>query len=256
MPLRNAAKLGYPFELALKSLRLLVDELVVLVDPASEDDTLARVKALSPDVLVESVWDMTNHRGHTNCEITIQTQKALDACTGDWVFSLQADEILHEDKIRLLRVRGEYADRDASISAVSLPRLYFYQSLKTIRQDWTQYLVRFFKRGLWKPDIDGAMKFEPVTFGNDQVEGSEECPIFHYSRVGNPQIIANRVRNLDHFFHAPERIADEAEPYNFSEMRKLDTYVKGTRIEVDPDASLVNFPLEGHPKGVREWFGQ
>jgi hypothetical protein len=253
MILRNAVKLGYPFDLAIRSLRPLCDEVIILVDPNSEDDTLDRVLNLNPDVIVESPWDMTNHKGHTNCEISLQTETVCNEASGDWVFSLQADEVLHEGEVPRLRTAALEA-QSRGVSGLELVRLYFYGSLSQYRTDWTIPMVRFFKRGAWKPDVDGAMRFDPCTPYERKHMVPDAC-IYHYSRVGDPQMIAERVRNLDGFFHEPERIEQGAvQPYDFSSLRKLDTYVIGSTPVEEGRASLADFPLEGHPKGVVERF--
>lgn len=252
MPLRNAVKLGYPFRVAIRSLRPLCDEVVVLVDPTSEDDTLEQVRALGVDRIVESVWDMNNHQGHTNCEISVQTQKVCEAASGDWIMSLQADEVLHEDSAAELRAHIARAE-GSSVTGIEMSRLYFYGSLEQYRVDWTLWLLRLFKRGLWKPDVDGAMRFDPI----DRSHLSMRVPndLFHYSRVGNARQIADRVRNLDSFFHAPEKIATgDLPPYDFDTLRKLDTYVVGTSPEVDPGAQLAPYRLEEHPRAALEYF--
>lgn len=263
IPLRNAVKLGYPFELAIRSLGLLCDEVIILIDPTCHDGTEAKVHeanlhsvvdggALRDWKIIESVWDMSNHYGHTNCEISIQTAKALGHATGDWVLSLQADEVLHEDEIAPLRKVIEIAD-EKGISGIELQRLYFYGSLEKLREDWTLWMVRLFKRGCWKPDVDGAMRFDPI--GSQIRMRTEAARIFHYSRVGDPKQIADRVRNLDRFFHAPEKVqAGEVQPYDFATLRKLDTYVIGHEVESDPTAQLDGFPIERHPKAAREYF--
>jgi len=249
MVLRNVVKLDYPFELAIKSLQALCDEVVVLVDPTSEDETIARIRKLSPDRIVESAWDMSNHNGHTNCEISVQTKKACAAATGDWIFSLQADEVLHEAEREATIGAVRRAD-GAGITGLELERLYFYGSLSQYRADWTIWLLRLFKRGHWQPDVDGAMRFDPC--GPNKFRGSIAPKIYHYSRVGDPQTIANRVRNLDTFFHAPSRVAPAAKPYDFTTLRKLDTYVVDRRVEIDPAARLLSFPRTKHPKIVLE----
>lgn len=285
IPLRNAVKLGYPFELAIRSMALLCDEIVVLVDPAGEDDTLRSILAIGQDLdgwdmiwngrdgrrigrllcfdppstgklvqVVCSSWDMTNHHGHTNCEISVQTAKALEHATGDWVLSLQADEVLHEAEIEPLRKVIEIADLKG-ITGIELQRLYFYGSLEKVREDWTLWLLRLFKRGCWKPDVDGAMRFDPT--GSQVRMRTDAARMFHYSRIGDPQQIADRVRNLDRFFHAPEKVKDgELPPYDFSELRKLDTYVVGHEAETDSAARLVTFPIERHPQAAIEYFKQ
>lgn len=254
MPLRNAVKLGYPFELAIKSLRPLCDEVVILVDPMSEDDTFERVKRVLADRvhIVLSVWDMNNHRGHTNCEISVQTAKVIEHVSGDWIMSLQADEVLHERDAEGLREEVELAERNG-VTGIELQRLYFYGSLSKIRADWTQWLLRLFKRGCWKPDVDGAMRFDPV---GEQCRVRALAAIYHYSRVGDPQVIAERVRNLDGFFHEPQKVEQGAiRPYDFSQLRELDTYVIGSEGTVAKRGSLVNFDVDWHPAGVKEHFG-
>lgn len=255
LPLRNAIKLGYPFGLAIGSLRTLCDEVVVLVDPSSEDGTFDAVRKLCSmnvvDKVVESIWNMDNHDGHRNCEISVQTQRACDAATGDWVFSLQADEVLHENNIGAIRYAAQVAD-DSGASGVEMQRLYFYGSLAQYREDWTIWLLRFFKRGRWKPDVDGAMRFDPIEPREQRIRIPQH--IYHYSRVGDPRQIAERVRNLDLFFHSPERVAaGEVPPYDFSSTRKLDTYVIGHAAEA-ADARLLSFRVEDHPRAVREFF--
>lgn len=252
MPLRNAVRLGYPFEIAIRSLRLLCNEVVVLADPTSEDDTLARVRALAPDHVVESAWDMQNHNGHANCEITVQTRKAIEATTGDWIFSLQADEVIHECEVAQIRREIEDADQ-REITGIEFLRLYFYGALTQVRSDWTIDMVRLFKRSHWQPDVDGAMRFDPCNPGERRL--SSAARIYHYSRIGDPRLVAERVRNLDRLFHAPEKVRSGNLPvYDFGTLRRLDTYVIDAPMEVAEDARLIPFPIEQHPRAVREHF--
>lgn len=252
IPLRNAVKLEYPFQLAIKSLQLLCDEVVVLVDPTSEDSTLDQVRALRPHKLVESVWDMSNHKGFGSSEIAKQTAIACANATGDWIFSLQADEVLHEYDIVPLR---EAVAKSKAYTAMSLTRLYFYGSLEKYRDNWTVPCLRLFKRGCWEPDrYSGAMQFVPSR------EGEQSCEIapriYHYSRVGSPEAIARRVRNLDTFYHDPANVKTEEEvgSYRFDELRKLDTYVVDHKTEADESATLLPFSLADHPAAVLEYY--
>lgn len=254
LPLRNGVKLNYPFEIAIRSLQLVCDEVVVLVDPTSEDDSVARVRALSPDVLVESTWDTSNHNGKMHGEVAIQTATALAHASGDWVISLQADEVLHEKEVDVVRAGITWAET-LGITALELVRLYFFGSLTQYRDNWTVPLPRLFKRGCWEPDPrSGAMYFVPV-IGERRPMPRIDAKIYHYSRVGDPQAIARRVRNLDLLYHLPNRVASEANtpPYTF-ELRKLDTYVIDHQAEADETARLLSFPLDGHPAGVLEYF--
>jgi len=256
MPLRNAVKLEYPFEAAIASLRPLCDEVVVLVDPTSTDDTVARVRALKPDVLVESAWDTENHDGHRRGEVAVQTAVALDAASGDWVLSLQADEMLHEGGAAAARTAAEDAGA-RNVTAFCLRRWYFFGSLDIYRDNWTVWLPRFFRRNRWRPDPhSGAMYFLPEEAAVDRSEQLDGVSIYHYSRIGDPAAVARRVRNLDTLYHHPSTVASESEvkPYEFSP-RKLDTYVIGAPAEADDAAHLLPFPIEKHPAAARRLFG-
>ena len=254
LPLRNGVALGYPFELAIRSLRDLCDEVIVGVDPTSDDDTLTRVRGLGiVDRVVESVWDMGNHDGHRNCEISVQTQRLIDVAEGDWIFSLQGDELLHEDEVWRLRDAARICEA-SGVSAVELLRLYFFGGLDRIRSDWTLWMVRFFRRGSWRPDVDGAMRFDPI--GDSMRARITSAHIWHYSRIGDPQLIAERVRNLDQFFHAPGAIeSGPLPPYDFSRTMALDSYVLGREGGGEAEGVLQYFDSRRHPKGIEEAFG-
>ena len=252
LPLRCGVQLGYPFELAIRSLRPLCDEVVVLVDPESNDGTIERVAALGPDVLLESRWNLDNHDGLSD-EIALQTARAIEAASGDWVLSLQADEVLHEREAAQTRLDVAWAEREG-VTALKMVRWYFFGSLERYRSNWTVPLPRLVKRGAWRPDpASGAMYFVPC---GEQRAADTAGAIYHYSRIGDPLAIAKRVRNLDTFYHAPERLLspDEVPPYTF-ELRKLDTYVRGHQAEPDGEAELLPFPLERHPAAALEHFG-
>jgi hypothetical protein len=258
LPLRNGVSLGYPFDLAIRSLQRLCDEVVVSVDPTGDDGTAECVAALGVDRVIESRWDMSNYhdfgeRPGVRHEIARQTEIVVDAARGDWIFSLQADEMIHECEIPTIRAAIEEAER-GGVTGLETKRLYFYGSLASYRAGWTLPLVRLFRAYAWVPDFD-AMQFVPV---GPQPKRAIEPKIYHYSRIGDPLLVARRIRNLDHFYHAPETILDDSEvaPYRFDTLRRADTYVRGVAAGIDPDATLVPFPLAGHPAEALERFGE
>ena len=88
---RNAIKLYYPVVESIRSALPIVDEFVVAVGE-SEDDTLDAIRGIGdPKIrIIETQWDPQHFvRGAINA---IQTDIALQACTGDWCLYLQADE--------------------------------------------------------------------------------------------------------------------------------------------------------------------
>jgi hypothetical protein len=94
---RDGLTLDYPVVEALRSLLPIVDELVVAVgEGLPEDGTREAIEAIGdPKIrILDTVWDEKHfHRGAVNA---VQTDIARLECTGDWLFYLQADEVVHE----------------------------------------------------------------------------------------------------------------------------------------------------------------
>ncbi len=101
---KNARKLYYPMRHAIESILPLVDEFVVALGDSDEDDsTRAEIEAIGSEKvrIIDTVWDIEKFpRGMEHAH---QTDIAKQYCTGDWLFYLQSDEVVHEkdlDKIR------------------------------------------------------------------------------------------------------------------------------------------------------------
>ena len=98
---KNASKLYYPIKASIESILPIVDEFIVaLGDCDEDDDTLEQIKSIKSDKIkiVHTVWDIKKYpRGMENAH---QTDIAKEACSGDWVFYLQADEVVHEDNLK------------------------------------------------------------------------------------------------------------------------------------------------------------
>ena len=103
---RNAVKLYYPVVESIRSALPLVDEFIIACGD-SDDDTTELIRSIGdPKIkIIETVWDPGHFvKGAVNA---VQTNIALDACTGDWCFYLQADEVIHERYIPVLRGKME-----------------------------------------------------------------------------------------------------------------------------------------------------
>ena len=99
---RNAVKYDYPLVESIKSALPLCDEFIVNVGRC-EDGTLELVQSIGdPRIkIVESVWDESLRKD--GLIYSQQTNIALSHCTGDWAFYIQADEVVHEDDLPVLR---------------------------------------------------------------------------------------------------------------------------------------------------------
>ena len=71
--------------------------------------------------------------------------------------------------------------------------------------------------------------------------------LFHYSRLGTPEEVANRIRACDSFFHHPSEIASTA-MYDW-DLHTVDSYAKGVERTAVLPSVLV--PFRGsHPEAA------
>jgi glycosyltransferase involved in cell wall biosynthesis len=119
----NAVRLDFPVLEALRSILPLCDELVVNVGP-SDDGTRELVLSLNDPRLkiIDGRWD-SNQGGAV---LAIETQRALEACRGDWAIYIQADEVLHEAGIDPVRVAMSAALADPGVEGLLVDFLHFY----------------------------------------------------------------------------------------------------------------------------------
>jgi len=200
---RNAIALGYPLKESIQSYLPICDQVVLLWDPTSEDDTRGLVNQLagkhSKIKLVESVWNLNNRSGGT--EIARQTQNAFAQCDCSWTLYIQADEALHEDGYNeLLKCVN-----DKSINAVTFARHSFLRTLTDeIIDHRVDGLVRMFRTGMGK-SVGDAMQCEVSESIGKTARSSAK--LFNYSRLGAAAEIFRRCNNLRRFYHDDSTIA-------------------------------------------------
>jgi hypothetical protein len=155
-------------------------------------------------------------------EIGHQSQVAMEACSDatEWRLCLQQDEAFHEEDLPLIRQLVSLAEPD--ITGLDFLRPYFYGNLHTIRKDWSVKITRLTRKGTHTYDGFDGMNCKPIAPGRHV---DSMLWLYHYSRIGDPSLIAKRIRNVDSFFHPEENLPTEEElvPYDFTP-REYDSY--------------------------------
>lgn len=121
-------------ERCIRSALAIADEIVV-VDSGSTDRTIALARSLGAKVIEPNDWP-----GYGP-----QKQRALDAASGDWVLSLDADEWLEPDLVREIE---SVLKNDAAANAYRMPRRNrFCGSIVRHGGWWPDHVLRLFRRG-------------------------------------------------------------------------------------------------------------
>jgi len=135
---RNAVKLDFPIVPAIRSVLEVCDEVVVNVGK-SEDETRDLVTSIGdPRIrILDTEWDLSKK----NVMLSIETQRAMDACRGSWGIYIQADEVLHEAGARILKERIAAWDGDERVEGLLVKYQHFYGGF-----DWVATSRRWYRR--------------------------------------------------------------------------------------------------------------
>src|SRR5439155_7013081 len=155
---RNAVKLDFPIVPAIRSVLAVCDEVVVNVGK-SDDDTRDLVASVAdPRVrILDTEWDFTKK----NLMLSIETQRAMDACRGSWGIYIQADEVLHERGARILKDKVAEWDGDERVEGLLVKYLHFYGGFDRIATNrrWYRREVRCIRLGRDIHPYEGAQGF-------------------------------------------------------------------------------------------------
>ena len=205
--LRNIEIMDYPALEAVRSVLPLCDEFVVVVGK-SDDNTLERVREIGdPRIrIIETEWDLSKRRGGR--VLSEQTNIGLERCTGDWVFYIQADEVMHEKYQEPVRqAMRRYLD-DPRVEGLWFRYRHFYGSYWLVQDNFRRWYPREVRIVRRDPDIvswGDAMDFRHRD-GRRLRSKPAGAEIYHYGWVKQPRKMLEKKRLLDQFWHTDEEI--------------------------------------------------
>ena len=99
--LRNGMDSGYTFIETIKTLLTICDE-VIVIEGYSTDNTMEALATIKSDKvkIIRQEWNLQSNAGLEFAKIT---NEGMKHCSGDYIFYLQADELIHEDECDKLR---------------------------------------------------------------------------------------------------------------------------------------------------------
>ncbi|MFA6970089.1 MAG: glycosyltransferase family 2 protein [Gallionella sp.] len=164
------------------------DEIIV-VDAGSTDDTISCAREMGAQVYVHADWPGFGP----------QKNRALDYATGEWVFSIDADErVTHE-----LRAEIEQAMCVAEVDGYYCPRLSQFCGKFIHHSGWyPDYVLRLFKRGAGR--FSDSLVHESVLLAGRAIKLTS--PLLHYSYLSKKDV----ERKVEHYSTAAAQQMFEA----------------------------------------------
>lgn len=257
--IRNGIKYFYPFREAILSILPLCDELIVNVGD-SEDNTLNVVRSIQSNKIkiIQRKWDMTLREGGKL--LSVETNAALNECTGDWGVYIQADEVLHEKYIDVVN-NGmiKYQDTD-SVEGLRFRYKHFYGSYDYIQDNYRNWYIketRVIKLNKGIVSWGDAMNFKHHD-GSAITSVDIDAEIYHYGWVKPPDTMMLKRADFHKLYYNEEIINQSPLPDlkfdDFGNLKKFEgthPEVMKTRIEMynwEFDAKLT----QQHPDCLRK----
>jgi len=247
--MRDTAQLYYPFVESILSILPLVDEFVIAIgDCKAGDRTKELVLAIdSPKIkVIDTVWDTeTYKKGTVHAQ---QTDVARFACSGDWLFYLQADEVIHEKYLPIIHKRCEELLNDTQVEGLLFGFRHFFgdydhfvnshgwypQEIRMIRNhpDIHSYIsAQSFRR---IPNFDG--KDYRIKEGAFHLKVAKvEAEVYHYGWVRPPHYMQSKSRVINTTHQGKEKAEamyeDQPTDFDYGPLGNLPIF-KGTHPKV------------------------
>ncbi len=214
--LRNAQNLQYPIKESILSILDLVDEFIVALGQGDPDDTSFEIiKSLnSPKIkIVHTQWDLQKYAGGST--YAHQTDIAKNACSGDWLFYLQGDELVHEKDIQNIKNACEKYLLNKKVEGFVFNYKHFWGDYTHYFSDhcWYKKEIRIIRN---IPDIHSwkdaqSFRFIPDFIDNDYFRKANtrklncisiDATIFHYGWVRPPEMMKKRNDTVEKNYQA------------------------------------------------------
>jgi len=222
---KNATKLYIPAKEAIASVLPLVDEFVVaLGDNDPDDTTRAEIESLnSPKVkIIDTVWDTKNYPKNT--VFARETDKAKEACSGDWLFYIQCDEVLHEQFHPAVKAGMNKYLNDKEVEGLLFQYKHFWGDYNHIHKGHTWYAreIRIIRNNpkihswkdaqsfrFYKSDFDYSFSEYQSKENNRKLNVARiPAEIYHYGFVRPPHLMSAKRKSNSKSYHGDEKSAE------------------------------------------------
>lgn len=239
---RNATKLYYPVKESIQSILPLVDEFVIALGNCDEDDyTLKEIQSIQSDKIkiIHTTWELEKYPDGT--EYARQTDIAKNACTGDWLFYLQSDEVIHEKYLPVIRKRCELLLHDKDIEGLLFDYKHFWGDYHHYFEShvWYAKEIRIIRNlphiHSWGdaqsfrniPDFDGADYRQKK--GTYKLKVAKvNAWVYHYGWVRPPYFMQSKRKEFTAIYKgtdfAEDHFRNEEAEFNFGNLDKLNVF--------------------------------
>lgn len=246
---RNATRLFYPIKASIESVLPIVDEFVVaLGDNDPDDTTREEILSIQSDKIriIDTVWDLKNFPN--GMEYARQTDIAKNACTGDWLFYIQSDEVIHEKYLPAILERCTQLYNDHEVDGLLFDFKHFWGDFNhyVVSHCWYPVEIRVIRNDKqihsWRdaqsfrkiPGFEGKNYFQKEGTEKLRVVKVDAC-MHHYGYVRPPQLMQKKSANHRTNYIGNSGEIDIHQLFDYGDLSKISRYT------------------DSHPKALNEW---
>jgi len=195
---KNAIKYGYPVVESISSILPMVDEMIICLGD-SEDDTNKLIEDIASHKIkiIHSVWD--DSLRENGKVLAVETDKALAATAddSDWLFYIQADELVHEQYHSIILNAMEQFKYDTAVEGLLFNYHHFYGSYQYIGDGrrWYSKEIRIIRNNKHIKSYWDAQGFRWQDNRKLRVKLIDAF-IYHYGWVRNPLTMHQKTENF------------------------------------------------------------
>lgn len=246
---KNADKLHYPVKESIESILPLVDEFIIALGDSDEDDRTEELilSIQSPKIrIIHTKWNLKEYPN--GAEYARQTDIAMKECTGDWLFYLQSDEVVHEKDHEAIRsnciaylndprVEGflfNYRHFWGSYDHHLISHVWYDREIRIVRNNPDIHSWRDAQSFRFMPDFDGKNYFRKDNTRKLRVIGLDAF-VHHYGFVRPPRTMQKK-RKTHHENYLGAASTEDAfrhqkESFDYGDLSKVPEF-KETHPEV------------------------
>ncbi len=244
---RNGIKLYYPVQEAIRSILPICSEFVIAIGQGDPDDKTREQVATLKDPrikIIDTVWEEKYFKkGIIN---STQTDIAMHSCSGDWLFYLQADEVVHEKFLPVIQQRCEQLQANDQVEGLLFGYRHFWGDYEHYHagHGWYPHEIRIVRNLPQIHSYQSAQSFRWFDYYDNprQEKGTRklnvaavDAQIYHYGWVRPPHLMQNKRRSLDSVHwglqKASEHYSKERDYFDYGPLDLLEVF-RGTHPRV------------------------
>ncbi len=246
--LRNAVKFGYPYLESINSILPIVDEFIVMLGPC-DDGTREGLQAIGNKKIkiIDSVWDDSLREGGR--VYAIETDKAKKACNpkSDWLFYLQADEVIHEQYLPIIRSAMQRSLYQDKVDGLLFDYIHFYGDYNhtVSSRSWYRREIRIIRN---LPEISSyrdAQGFRKE--GKKLTVRHSGASVYHYGWVKHPKTMQAKAQTVHRYWHDDKWIEDnipQKDVFEYESQAGLEPWLGGHPVVMMPLVDAQDWEVE------------